>query len=83
MADSLWEKVNHILDESDFNELPYEERRRIGKYRKEQQILDIVQMIKKDKEYTTEAWRKKQISWLENCVSSYYSDYKQMEDKDE
>ena len=38
---TLEEKVRNILDESDFNELPLEERRRIRKYRDEQQILTI------------------------------------------
>ena len=56
---TLEEKVQYILDESDFNDLPLEERRRIRKYRDEQQILTIWQTLLKDKHLTTDAWRKK------------------------
>lgn len=76
MADSLQEKVRYILDDSDFNDLPYEERKRIGKYMLEQQILTIYQMLRKDTEHTTEAWRKRQRAWLKNCVDSYYREYR-------
>lgn len=76
MADSLYEKVMYILDESDFNDLPIEERRRIGKYMQEQQILTLYQTTIKDKEHTTEAWRRKQMKWLENCVNIFYQEYR-------
>lgn len=76
MADSLMEKVNYILDESDFNDLPLDERKRIAKYCKEQQILDIVQMLEKDKDMTCLAWRNKQLRWLKDCVDTYYSEYR-------
>ena len=68
---TLEEKVTAILEHSDFNDLPYEDRKRIGKYMIEQQILTIWQTISKDKDLTTEAWRKKQRAWLKNCVESY------------
>lgn len=68
---TIEEKVTAILEHSDFNDLPYEDRKRIGKYMVEQQILTIWQTILKDKDLTTEAWRKKQRAWLKNCVESY------------
>ena len=75
MGDTLEEKVRYILDDSDFNELPYEERVRIGKYKAEQQILTLYQVLRKDKEHTTETWRRKIRSWLKGCVDTYYSEY--------
>ena len=68
---TLEEKVQRILDESDFNELPFEERKRICKDRDEQQILTIWQTLEKNKHLTTDAWRKKQRQWLANCVEQY------------
>lgn len=76
MADSLIEKVRYILDESDYNELPIEERRKIEKYMQEQQILTLFQTLIKDKAYTTEAWRRKQTAWLKNCVDTFYREYR-------
>lgn len=76
MTDSmLGVRVNSILDNSDFNDLPYEERVRIAKYTSEEKILTISQMLNKDSELTTEAWRRKQRKWLENCVRSYEENY--------
>ena len=68
---SLDEKVQIILDESDFNDLPFEERKRINKYNKQMQILTLWQVLNKDKHLTTDAWRKKIRAWLENCVKLY------------
>lgn len=75
MSTSLNEKVNCILENSDFNDLPYEERKRICKYTAEQQILTIWQTLLKDKHLTTDAWRKKQYAWLKNCVELYLREY--------
>ena len=72
---TLEEKVQYIFDESDFNDLPLEERRRIRKYRDEQQILTIWQTLKMNKHLTTDAWRKKQRQWLANCVEQYRQNY--------
>ena len=72
---TLEEKVQYIFDESDFNDLPFDERKRIGKYMDEQQILTIWQTLLKDKNLTTDAWRKKQRQWLANCVEQYRRNY--------
>ena len=68
---TLEEKAISIMEESDFNDLPYEERKRIGKYMQEQQILTIWQTMISHKDLTTEAWRRKQRAWLKNCVESF------------
>lgn len=65
-----------IIDNSDFNSLPFEERKRMCKYITEQQILTLYQVIKKDSHLTTKAWREKQLNWLGNVVSSYKSEYR-------
>lgn len=68
---TLEEKVQNILDESDFNDLPIEERRRIGKYMAEKQILTIWQTLLRFPELTNATWKKKQRKWLEVCVDQY------------
>lgn len=72
---TLSEKVNDIIENSDFNDLPFEERNRISKYLSRMQILTIWQMLNKDKQLTTGAWRKKQLAWLKNCVESHQREY--------
>lgn len=72
---TLEEKVRDVLDNSDFNDLPYEERKRISKYTQEQQILTIYQMIQKDNGLTTKLWRDKQRQWLANCVKTYREEW--------
>lgn len=81
MADSLEERVRYILDDSDFNDLPYEERKRIIKYTLEQQILTIFQTLNQHQDLTTAAWKRKQRTWLKNCVDRYYREYRYPEEK--
>lgn len=73
---TLSEKVMDILKNSDFNSLPEEERKKIIKYSKEQQILTLWQVLNNYKEHTSPYFRKKLSKWLENCVASYRRDYK-------
>lgn len=72
---SLEEKVHEILDNSDFNDLPEEERIRIVKYMREQQILTLYQTLIGYKELTNETWRRKQRAWLDLCVNEYRKEY--------
>lgn len=58
---TLIEKVNDIIENSNFNDLPFEERKRICKYLSRMQILTIWQMLNKDKHLTTDAWRKSNL----------------------
>ena len=67
----LDKRVRRILDCCDYNDLPFEERKHIGKYMAKQQILTLWQILNRDKELTTAAWRRRQRDWLENCVKSY------------
>ena len=71
MSTTLSEKVIDIIENSDFNSLPLEERKKIIKYNKEQQIITIWQILNNYKEYTSPYFRKKLSKWLENCVASY------------
>ena len=70
---SVINEAKAIIDNSDFNSLPLEERKRICKYTTEQQILTLVQVIEKDSHITTKAWRDKQTKWLEEIVRNYKS----------
>lgn len=65
---TLEEKVIEIIDFSDFDELPKDERERIGEYMARQQILTLWQVLTRHEDLTTKAWRKKIRAWLENCV---------------
>lgn len=69
------EKVKAILESSDYNNLPYEERTRIRKYTAEQQILDLYQIERKFNDLVTPAWKKKVHAWLANCVETYMREY--------
>lgn len=73
---TLEEKVNGIIEgvSADFNNLPFEARKRTAKYTSEMQILTIWQMLQ-DKTDTTDRWRKKQRQWLKNCVERHLKEY--------
>ena len=77
----LEKRVFAVLESDDFNDLPLEEREKIIKYTAHQQILTLWQVLAKDKELTTEAWRRKQRDWLKNCVRSYEDKYMNEENK--
>ena len=72
---TLEEKVLNIIYESDFNNLPVEERKRICKYTAEQQILTLWQTLCRFPEETTSAWKRKQEKWLATCVNEYRRKY--------
>ena len=65
---TLEEKVVEIINFSDFNELPKDERERIGEYMTRQQILTLWQVLNIHEDLTTKAWRRKIRAWIENCV---------------
>ena len=74
---SLEERVNGIIENvgDEFNGLPFEERKRINKYLSFIQILTLWQMLNKDKDITTNAWRDKQREWLKNCVEMHLKEW--------
>lgn len=76
MSTSLMERANAIIQDcaEDYNALPIEERKRIGRYMAYEKILTVVQMLEKDRTHTTEAWRKIQMAWLRGLVITYEHD---------
>lgn len=75
MSTTLFEQADAILENSDYNDLPYEERKRIGRYKHETQILTIMQMIEKNKDLTCQAWRDKQRARLASSVRLYRQEW--------
>ena len=71
MRTTLKEKAMDIINNSDFNSLPLEERKKIIKYNREQQILTLWQVLNNYEEYMSPCFHKKLSKWLENCVASY------------
>ena len=67
--------VDSILDSSDFNSLPFEERKKICRYTSEQQILTLYHTLIRNKEHTTSIWKMKQREWLMNCIRSYQREW--------
>lgn len=65
------QKVNQIMEDSDFNSLPFEERRKISKYMTQQQILTLWQVIENYKDYESKVLRDKLRDWLENVIIGY------------
>lgn len=72
---SLDEKVMAIIESSDFNDLPYEERERISKYLSRMQILTLWQVLNKYEDLVTPAWKKKVRAWLKACVEDHQKEY--------
>lgn len=76
MSTLLMKRANAIIEDcaEDYNALPIEERKRIGRFMSYEKILTVVQMIEKDRTHTTEAWRKNQMAWLRGLVITYEHD---------
>ena len=72
---TLEEKAMEIIDNNDFNDLPFEERRRITKYLTIMQILTLWQVLKKDGDLVTPAWKNRMRLWLKACVETYQEEY--------
>ncbi len=72
---TLDEKVMAIIESSDFNDLPFEERKRISKYLSRMQILTLWQVLNKYDDVVTPAWRKKIRTWLKSCVEDHQKEY--------
>lgn len=74
---SLEERVKGIIENvgAEFNDLPIEDRKRINKFLSFMQILTIWQMLNKDKNITTNAWRAKQRKWLKSCVERHVKEW--------
>ena len=70
---NLEEKVTNIINNSDFNNLPFEERKRISKYMSEIQILTLWQVLTSErfKDFRCPRFNSHIRGWLENCVRDY------------
>ena len=75
MMTTLEEKVMAIIESSDFNDLPFEERKRIGKYLSRMQILTLWQVLNKHNDLVTPAWKKKIRAWMKSCVEDHQNEY--------
>lgn len=72
---TLEEKVMAIIESSDFNDLPFEERKKICKYLSRMQILTLWQVLNKYNDFVTPAWKKKMRAWLKSCVEDHQNEY--------
>lgn len=72
---TLEEKVMAIIESSDFNDLPFEERKKICKYLSRMQILTLWQVLNKHNDLVTPAWKKKIRAWLKSCVEDHQNEY--------
>lgn len=71
MSTTLREKANAILENSDFSDLPYEERKRISRYMAEVQISTVMEVLDKNLDLTCEAWRDRVSAWLATLIVTY------------
>ena len=55
---------------TDFNNLPFEERKRIGRYMTYYQVLTMYQLLDFATDMQTLAWRRGVREWLKNCVAN-------------
>ena len=72
---SLEERICACLDSSDFNNLPFEERKRIGKYLDRMQILTLWQVLQTSPDLTCTRWKREIRDWLKDCVESFEWEY--------
>ena len=73
---TLDEKVRDIIDFSDYEDLPDEQRALVKKYMREQKINDYWTIITKYDKYIPQVFKKVLITALTVMVSSYQKDYK-------
>ena len=75
MAKKLNERINDIINDRSFNDLPFEQRKFICKFLKQHQILTLYQAIHSYPELVCGAYKTKIRNWLEDCVESYEKEY--------
>lgn len=69
--DSLKNRVQKIIDDKSFNDLPIEQRRFIYKFLLQQQILTIYQCITSNDDLICKRLKYNLSEWLKNCIKSY------------
>ena len=75
MAEKLNDRINNIINDSSFNDLPFEQRKFICKFLQQHQILTLYQAITNYPDLVCGAYKAKIRNWLENCVDSYEKEY--------
>ena len=78
MLGRIEDKANYVVDHSDFPKLPKDEHDRILRYVREAQIRTLLEVLKRNKQFTTDKWRKLTRLWLGELVGRYEREY--MED---
>lgn len=79
MSKRLSEKAKYIIQNSDFETLPAEEKEIISKYMLESKIETVNYMINSHKQDTTERWKQQKREYLLNLINSYNNKYKNSE----
>ena len=69
--DSLKRRVQKIINDKSFNDLPIEQRKFICKFLIQQQILTIYQCIISNDDLMCKRLKYKLSEWLKNCVQEY------------
>lgn len=69
--DSLKNRVQKIIDDKSFNDLPIEQRRFIYKFLLQQQILTIYQCITSNDDLICKRLEYNLSEWLKKCIKSY------------
>ncbi len=71
--DRLKNRVDKVLQSSgrDFNSLPFEERKKIHRYRQMEQIQTLYIVLNRYKEYISPGYRKKLVGWLDYLINVY------------
>lgn len=69
--DILKKKVQKIIDDKSFNDLPIEQRQFIYKFLLQQQILTIYQCIISNDDLICKRLKYNLSEWLKNCIKNY------------
>ena len=75
MAEKLEDRINNIINDRSFNDLPFEQRKFICKFLQQHQILTLYQAINNYPDLVCGAYKAKIGNWLENCIDSYEKEY--------
>ena len=73
---ALEEQIHNIIDFSEFDDLPDEQKSYIRKFMREQKINDYWSIVTKYDKYIPEVFRKILITAIRVMVASYQKDYK-------
>ena len=79
--DSLKNKVQKIIDDKSFNDLPIEQRQFIYKFLLQQQILTIYNCITSNDDLMCKRLKYKLSEWLKNCINEYEKNFQQINEK--